>query len=277
MVSARPDSPGPEVSVTICFAGETMLTAKRAIASASQPKIAFLRWCALQRAMRAARFGRVADSAGSADRSCLGLPPGSSWMMRVFIALLSACGPTERLTRYGSAKGGRLAVRGSVFLPSGTQVEEHGEHPPRLAARRGQPEFPEDTGDILLHRPQGDDELVRDPLVGAAPCHQLEHVPLARREAGEGVVAAPPRQQRRHDDRVERRAAIGDAPDRRYELLDVADPVLQQVTGAFGGLGQELHRQPELDVLREHEHTDGGMLHPDPERGPHPLVLVRRR
>ena len=43
ILSIRPDSPGPEVSKTICFIGETMLTANRAIESASQPKIAFLR------------------------------------------------------------------------------------------------------------------------------------------------------------------------------------------------------------------------------------------
>src|SRR5918995_3358075 len=56
IVSARPDSPGPDVSKTIFFIGETRLIANKATAKASQPKIAFLRCCALQRAMRAARF-----------------------------------------------------------------------------------------------------------------------------------------------------------------------------------------------------------------------------
>ncbi len=60
IVSARPDSPGPDVSATIVFIGETMLIANSTTANASQPKIAFLRCCALQRAMRAARlFERV--------------------------------------------------------------------------------------------------------------------------------------------------------------------------------------------------------------------------
>ena len=44
ILSIRPDSPGPEVSSTTSFIGETMLTANRAIEIASQPKIAFLRW-----------------------------------------------------------------------------------------------------------------------------------------------------------------------------------------------------------------------------------------
>ena len=56
MVSARPDSPGPAVSKTIVFIGEVMLIANRTTANASQPKIAFFRCCALQRAIRAARL-----------------------------------------------------------------------------------------------------------------------------------------------------------------------------------------------------------------------------
>ncbi len=43
IVLARPDSPGPEVSKTICFAGETMLSANSAIEMASHPKMAFFR------------------------------------------------------------------------------------------------------------------------------------------------------------------------------------------------------------------------------------------
>ena len=39
----RPDSPGPEVSKTMFFIGETMLIANRATASPSQPKMAVLR------------------------------------------------------------------------------------------------------------------------------------------------------------------------------------------------------------------------------------------
>ena len=54
IVSARPDSPGPDVSKTIVFIGEVMLIANSTITNASQPKIAFLRCCALHRAIRAA-------------------------------------------------------------------------------------------------------------------------------------------------------------------------------------------------------------------------------
>ena len=43
MVSARPDSPGPDVSNTIIFMGETMLSANSTVTKASQPKIAVFR------------------------------------------------------------------------------------------------------------------------------------------------------------------------------------------------------------------------------------------
>ena len=44
MVSARPDSPGPDVSKTmVCWVMATLLIAKITITNASQPKIAFLR------------------------------------------------------------------------------------------------------------------------------------------------------------------------------------------------------------------------------------------
>ena len=68
-----------------------------------------------------------------------------------------------------------------------------------------------------------------------------------------------------------------DPPDRADELLDVADAVLEQVPGAFGRVGEQLHRQTQLDVLREHENAHGGMARPDLEGGAHPLVVVSRR
>ena len=90
----------------------------------------------------------------------------------------------------------------------------------------------EDARDVLLDRPQRDHHRVGDPLVRVPGGHELEHLPLAGRERGERVVASSLRDQPRHDERVERRAAVGDPPHRRDELLDVADPVLQQVADA---------------------------------------------
>src|SRR6476469_6043935 len=103
ILSIRPDSPGPEVSNTICFIGETMLTANRAIESASQPKIAFLRLWALQRAMRAAMFDLWLGG------PCL-LGSGSSWMIRVFTGSPSRLGATQPHTLGSGGEDGRLAV-----------------------------------------------------------------------------------------------------------------------------------------------------------------------
>ena len=56
ILSARPDSPGPEVSNTIDFIGTTMLNAKSVTITPSHPRIAILRCRPLQRAICAARL-----------------------------------------------------------------------------------------------------------------------------------------------------------------------------------------------------------------------------
>ena len=48
----------------------------------------------------------------------------------------------------------------------------------------------------------------------------------------------------------------GDAPDGGGEVVDLGDPVLQQVADAVGALGQQLHRVLRLGVLRQHDHAD---------------------
>ena len=180
----------------------------------------------------------------------------------------------------GARKAGNWPFRGPGFwclaLPRSA-----GRGAPRAPAasrcRRGQAELAEDARDVLLDRAQRDDELVGDPLVGAALGHQLEHLALARGERGERVVAPVPGEQRRDDDRVDRRAAVRDAPHGADELLDVADAVLEQVAGALGRVGEQLHREAELDVLREHEHADRGVAGADLQRGAQALVVVGRR
>ena len=94
---------------------------------------------------------------------------------------------------------------------------------------------------------------------------------------GERVVAAPPheRASRRCPGRWPSRRRH--PADRRDEVLDIADPVLEQVADAVSGVGQQRHGEPELQVLRQHEHADRRVVAPDLQRGPHPLVGVRGR
>ena len=93
-----------------------------------------------------------------------------------------------------------------------------------------------------------------------------------------GIVRSLPLEsERRDDDRVESRSAVGDPPDGGNELVDVSDPVLEQVSDTLGRVREQLQREAELDVLREHEHADRRVRRADLERRTHPLVSVGRR
>ena len=63
----------------------------------------------------------------------------------------------------------------------------------------------------------------------------------------------------------------------RDELAHLADPVLQQVAGALGRLGEQGRRQPELHVLGQHQDGDLGVVATDVEGRLHPLVGVGGR
>ncbi len=56
ILAALPDSPTPASCLAMVFIGDIAPMANAAITKASQPKIAVLRWVALQRPARAARL-----------------------------------------------------------------------------------------------------------------------------------------------------------------------------------------------------------------------------
>ena len=157
------------------------------------------------------------------------------------------------------------------------QVPQHREHPPVVLRGGREVELGEDRGDVLLDRALGDHERRGDRGVGAALGHQPEHLALARGQRLERVLAAAAAEQQRDDLGVERRAAAGDAADGVGEGVDVGDAVLEQVAGALRRLRQQLERVGLLDVLREHEHADAGVLGADLVRRAQPLVGVRGR
>ena len=142
----------------------------------------------------------------------------------------------------------------------------------------GRSELAEDARDVLLDRPHGDHEPVGDPLVRAPGRHQLEHLALAR-----GELARAGRRARCFETRVETMIGSSAEPPSATRLtaldeaLDLGDPVLQQVAGALRGLGEQLHREPDLDVLGEDEDADARVLLADLDRRPQPLVGVGRR
>src|SRR5689334_23701167 len=215
--------------------------------NASQPKIAVFLWPALQRPIRAARLRERLTSLSVASGVCAPFAgcSGSFWMMRVFIVAPWVTAGTRSTSQSRNGGGIRYAVRfiGRVSgsrggaCASAAKEHEHREHASRLAARRRQTELPEDGRDVLLHRAQGDLEPVCDPLVRAAAGHQLEHLSLPRGETRNRIVRPLPRNEGRHDDRIKCGAAACDPPHGSDELVDVTDPVLQQIPDALRRVG----------------------------------------
>src|SRR6185295_7800721 len=176
---------------------------------------------------------------------------GSSWMTRVFNAISSRVpksrshsqAPPARIRRQTGESGGGFLVSGRSGRGSGTEVEQHCEHATRVASRRGEAKLAEDRRDVLLDRSKRDHELVRDSLVGSAFGHEGEHLSLTRRQLVERVLASLPREQGRDDDRIEGRAAGCNSLNGADELVEIADPVLQQVADTLGGIREQLHRE----------------------------------
>src|SRR3954447_20370596 len=106
---------------------------------------------------------------------------------------------------------------------------QDGQDPAMVVARGSQVELREDARDVLLDRPQGDEHALSDRLVRAALGHQLEHLALAWCQRIERVVRAMAPDELADHGRVERRATLADAANRRGELLQVGDPILEQV------------------------------------------------
>ena len=99
---------------------------------------------------------------------------------------------------------------------------------------------------------------------------------LPRRDPLQRILAPVATQELRHDRRIDRRAALADSPNGGRELLHVADAILEQIAHPLRRVGEQLHRQAELEVLREHEHAHRGIANPNLLRGTQPLVGVRR-
>ncbi len=102
---------------------------------------------------------------------------------------------------------------------------------------------------------------------------------LVGREAIEGgVLLATAGGDKRVDDlRVDHRAACRDLGDGADELVDVGDPLLQQVGPPLGPFVEELERVAGLHVLAEDHDADAGVRGPDRLGGADALVGAGRR
>jgi hypothetical protein len=127
-------------------------------------------------------------------------------------------------------------------------------------------------------------ETTKIPAIAAlerALGHQREHIAFPDGERGEPVVAAAGAQKLRNDLWIESGAPGGHPAQRFDELLDVSDPVLEQVPDtrgtATGRRAEQVSRVPGLDVLGEHQHPGLGVVAADGDRGAQALVGVAGR
>src|SRR3954452_10744989 len=101
----------------------------------------------------------------------------------------------------GSRRGGPPSAACATAPPSvpppaplsRSQEREHSQHPPVIVIGRGQVELAEDARDVLLDRAGRDDHGPGDGGVGPPLGHQLEDLPLARRQLRQRRVARLPR------------------------------------------------------------------------------------
>ena len=129
---------------------------------------------------------------------------------------------------------------------------------------------------MLLHRANGEHELRGDGGVRTPLGHEPEHLELARREDVERAACAA-REELGDHLRVERGAAGGDAAHGADEVVDVHDPVLEQVAEPTAAVGEELGRVRVLDVLRDDEDRSLGCSAAQLESGAQALVAEAGR
>ena len=164
-------------------------------------------------------------------------------------------------------------LRGSASA----KIREHREHAAVVVGRRQEAELEEDRVDVRLDGLRAEEELLADRPVRAALRDQAEHLALPGRQLVERVVVAPAAEELRDDVGVDDGAAVRDAADGGEELVELDDPVLEQVAEALGAVAEERERVARLDDLREDEHPDLRMLGADRHRRLRPLVGVGRR
>src|SRR3954465_12115796 len=162
--------------------------------------------------------------------------------------------PSSSVTNRGGRMGPRGPGVGLASLPA--QVEQDRLDPPVDVALLGEAELREDRVGVLLDRSLREDEGLGDRRVRFAGRHLVEDLGLPRGQTVEiGLRAGGSRRHELFDDlRIDDRAAVGDLADGVDQLVDVADPLLQQVGPALGPAREQVERVARARVLAEHDH-----------------------
>ena len=130
--------------------------------------------------------------------------------------------------------------------------------------RDGEPKLLEDARYVLLDAPIGQEDAGRDRRVRQSFGHQLEHLSFSGTQLADWIVTASPADELRDDARIERGAAVGDAPHGGDEVRQVVHAVLQQVTDSFSALLEKLELVKNLELFEE-EHAEAEK---EPQRQP---------
>ena len=138
---------------------------------------------------------------------------------------------------------------------SSAEVGDHREHAAMRLRVRAEPQLGEDLLDVGLDRALGDEQPRRDRAVGEALGDELEHLPLARGQLVERILAAPAADEPRDDRGVHDGLAVDEPSQRVDEDRDVEHALLEQVADALGMLLEQAQRVARLDVVREQQHA----------------------
>ncbi len=128
-----------------------------------------------------------------------------------------------------------------------------------------------------MDRAVGDDEPSGDGTVAQPLGHQGQHLPLPRTEPLQPGVLAGAGEQLGHDLGVDGGTAARDPAERVHELLDPADPLLEQVAEPVDATGQQVGGEGLLHVGGQHQNGEPGAPPPRLDGRPDPFVGVGGR
>ena len=127
------------------------------------------------------------------------------------------------------------------------EVGKDGENPTVIIGCGWQLEFREDVGDVRLDGLARHRQPITDGLVRPALRHQGEDFPLAIRQVLERD-AGTPTDKDGYNGGIDDRAALGDPPDSVGEVVEIRDPILEQVADPAGSVAHQTQRERRLDM-----------------------------
>ena len=118
---------------------------------------------------------------------------------------------------------------------SAAEVRQHGKHASMVVRRRQELQLGEDVRDVGLDGLRREEQPVADRLVRPALRHQRQDLALPIGQVVERHSRASTSDELRDDLGIDDRAALRDAPDGVREVVEVVDPVLEEIADTADG------------------------------------------